>query len=55
MPGYTTLEATLTAPITKQYLAVVRVDDVTDVAPETRKGYHQPGRVVSLIIQGTWE
>jgi outer membrane receptor protein involved in Fe transport len=53
--GYTTLEATLTAPLTKQYLGVLRVDDVTDVRPETRKGYHTPGRVISLVVQGTWE
>jgi outer membrane cobalamin receptor len=55
VPGYTTLEATVTAPITKQYLGVLRVDDVTDVRPETRKGYHTPGRVFSLVVQGTWE
>ncbi|HEY5934776.1 MAG TPA: TonB-dependent receptor [Kofleriaceae bacterium] len=55
VPGYTTLEATVTAPITKAYLAVLRVDDLTNVAPETRKGYHLPGRVISLVVQGTWE
>ncbi|MEJ7603363.1 MAG: TonB-dependent receptor plug domain-containing protein [Kofleriaceae bacterium] len=55
VPGYTTLEATLTAPITREYLGVLRVDDVTNVAPETRKNYHAPGRVISLIVQGTWE
>ncbi|HWU90628.1 MAG TPA: TonB-dependent receptor, partial [Kofleriaceae bacterium] len=53
--GYTTAEATVTAPLTKQYLGVLRVDDLTDVRPETRKGYHTPGRVISLIVQGTWE
>jgi outer membrane receptor protein involved in Fe transport len=53
--GYTTFESTLTAPLTKEYLAVLRVDDVTDVRPETRKGYHTAGRVISLIVQGTWE
>ena len=53
--GYTTVEATVTAPITKEYLGVLRVDDLTNVAPETRKGYHLPGRVISLIVQGTWE
>jgi outer membrane cobalamin receptor len=55
VPGYATLEATVTAPLTKQYLGVLRVDDVTDVRPETRKNYHTPGRVISLIVQGTWE
>jgi len=55
VPGYATLEATVTAPITKQYLGVLRIDDVTDVRPETRKNYHTAGRVISLIIQGSWE
>jgi outer membrane receptor protein involved in Fe transport len=53
--GYTTFEATVSAPVTKQYLAVLRMDDVTNVRPETRKGYHTAGRVISLIVQGTWE
>jgi len=55
VPGYTTFDATITAPVTKQYLGVLRIDDVTDVRPETRKGYHTAGRVISLIVQGTWE
>jgi outer membrane receptor protein involved in Fe transport len=55
LPGYATFDATITAPITKQYLGVLRVDDVTDVRPETRKGYHTAGRVISLIVQGSWE
>ena len=53
--GYATLEAGATAQITRQYLAVVRVDDVTDEQPETRAGYHTAGRVISLLVQGTWE
>lgn len=53
--GYATLEATVTAPITKQYLGVLRIDDLTNVRPETRMGYHTPGRVISLVLQGTWE
>jgi outer membrane cobalamin receptor len=55
IPGYAIIDATVTAPITKEYLGVLRVDDVTDVRPETRKGYHTPGRVISLVVQGTWE
>lgn len=55
VPGYSTLEATASWSITNEYLAVLRVDDVTDVAPETRDNYHAPGRVISLIVQGTWE
>jgi outer membrane receptor protein involved in Fe transport len=53
--GYATIDATVTAPLTKQYLGVLRIDDVTDVRPETRKDYHTAGRVISLIIQGSWE
>jgi outer membrane receptor protein involved in Fe transport len=53
--GYTTFEATITAPITRQYLGVLRVDDVTNVRPETRKNYHTAGRVISLVVQGSWE
>src|SRR6185436_9216005 len=49
VPGYTTLEATVTAPLTRQYLGVLRVDDLTNERPETRKGYHTPGRVISLV------
>lgn len=52
--GYTLLEATLTAQLTPGYLAVLRVDDALDVRPETRAGYHTAGRVVSLVVQGTW-
>lgn len=55
VPGYTTFEATASWAITNEYLAVLRVDDLTDVAPETRDNYHAPGRVISLIVQGTWE
>jgi outer membrane receptor protein involved in Fe transport len=53
--GYALLEANVTAQITKQYLAVLRVDDLLNVRPETRAGYHTAGRVISLVMQGTWE
>lgn len=53
--GYSTIEATVTAPITQDYLGVLRIDDLTDVRPETRKGYFAPGRVVSFVVQGSWE
>ena len=36
------------------YLAVLRLDDLFDVQPETRAGYHTAGRVGSLVVQGTW-
>ena len=49
------IEACVTAQISKQYLGVLRVDDLADVRPETRAGYHTAGRVVSLVMQATWE
>ncbi len=53
--GYATLQANLAAQVTQQYLAVLNVDDLTNVRPQTRAGYHTAGRVISLVIQGTWE
>ena len=53
--AYATVEANVAAQITKQYLAVLNVDDLSDVQPETRVGYHTAGRVFSLVVQGTWE
>jgi outer membrane receptor protein involved in Fe transport len=55
LPSYTLLEGTVTAPVSKQYLAVLRVDDALDARPLTRNGYHMLGRVVSLVLQGQWE
>ncbi|MDX2094258.1 MAG: TonB-dependent receptor [Kofleriaceae bacterium] len=53
--NYTLVEANVTAQVSKDYLAVLRVDDALDVRPETRMGYHSAGRVISLILQGTWQ
>lgn len=53
--GYATLEANLAAQVTRQYLVVLNVDDLSNVQPETRIGYHTAGRVLSLIVQGTWD
>lgn len=53
--GYTLVEATVTAQITRQYLGVLRLDDALDASPETRAGYHAAGRVISIVMQGTWE
>ena len=52
--GYVLFEANITAQLDKEYLAVFRIDDALDEAPETRAGYHLPGRVVSLVLQGMW-
>jgi hypothetical protein len=53
--GYATVDATVSAQLTREYLAVVRLDDVFDRQPETRAGYHTAGRVVSIVIQGAWQ
>ncbi len=53
--AYTLVEATATSPITKEYLAVLRVEDALDVQPETRAGYHSAGRVITLVLQGQWQ
>jgi outer membrane cobalamin receptor len=52
VPGYTLVEATASAALSREYLAVLRCDDLLDVRPETRHGYHTPGRVVFLVLQG---
>jgi hypothetical protein len=53
--GYTTVEGSVAAQVTKAYLAVFRVDDLMDEAPETRPGVFMPGRTYSLVIQGQWQ
>lgn len=53
--GYGLVEATVTAQLTPEYLAVVRVDDLLDERPQTRTGYYLPGRVISLVLQGAWQ
>jgi hypothetical protein len=51
--NYTLVEASLTAPL-GDYLGVLRVDDALDKRPEVRAGFPSTGRVVSLVLQGTW-
>jgi len=53
--GYTLVEGNASWALTKQYLAVLRVDDALDARPYTRFGFSGPGRVIALIFQGTWE
>ncbi|HEY0189492.1 MAG TPA: TonB-dependent receptor [Kofleriaceae bacterium] len=55
VPGYTTVELDASAQLTKQYFITLRCDDLLDAQPETRAGYHTAGRVVSTVLQGTWE
>ena len=53
--SYTLVEASVAATFGGDWMAVVRCDDLLDAAPETRTGFHLPGRVVSLVAQGTWK
>lgn len=53
--NYTLVEANLTAELGKAYLAVFRVDDLLDKRPELRAGFPSTGRVVSLVLQGSWD
>jgi len=45
---YVLVEGTLTARLGGEYLGVLKVDDALDVQPETRIGYHMPGRTNQL-------
>jgi outer membrane receptor protein involved in Fe transport len=54
-PAYVMWEASATAQLGGDWLAVVRCDDILDEAPETRNGFHMPGRVLTVIVQGTWD
>lgn len=53
--AYTLVEANLTAQLSREYLAVLRIDDALDVRPETRTGVRAAGRVITVVFQGTWE
>ena len=55
LPGFTTVEATATATLSRSYLAVLRADDVLNTRPQTHLNYFGPGLVISLILQGQWE
>lgn len=55
LPSYALVDATLTAQLSPQYLAVLRCDDLLDRRPLTRAGYRTEGRVVMLVLQGSWD
>jgi outer membrane cobalamin receptor len=52
--GYLLWDASLAVRLSRQYLAVLKIDDLLDEAPETRAGYRTPGRVCSIVAQGEW-
>lgn len=51
---YVLVEGTVTVRA-GDYLGVLAVEDALDVRPETRAGFHMPGRTVRFVLQGTWE
>ena len=55
LPAYTLVEGSLSAQLTREYHAVLSVDDLLDRRPEIRNGYHSTGRVIALVIEGTWQ
>ncbi|MGE5183990.1 MAG: TonB-dependent receptor [Acidobacteriota bacterium] len=55
VPGYTLVEASVNAQLSREYMGVLRVDDLLDAQPELRAGYHSPGRVISLVLQASCE
>jgi outer membrane cobalamin receptor len=54
LPGYTTLEATVTWQINTKYLFVLRGEDLTDVRPQLMPHVYGYGTEVYAIFQGTW-
>jgi hypothetical protein len=53
LPATTVVEAGASGRV-GAYLLVGRIEDVFDVRPATRSGYHTAGRVVSVAVQGEW-
>ncbi len=55
VPSYTLFELSASATWRDDWMAVVKCDDVLDARPPTRNGFYMPGRVFSLVVQGTWD
>jgi hypothetical protein len=55
LPAYMLVEGSVSAQLTREYHAVLSIDDLLARRPEIRNGYHSPGRVIALIIEGTWQ
>lgn len=55
VPGYALVDVTATAQLSRDHLAVLRIDDALDQRPELRAGYFSPGRVVMFLLQGQWQ
>jgi hypothetical protein len=50
----TLVDASASAELGGDWLGVLRLDDMLDERPEVRSNVRGPGRVLSLVIQGTW-
>ncbi len=55
VPASTLVDLSASATLGGDWLAVVRCDDLLDERPEVRSNVRGPGRVLSLIVQGTWD
>ncbi len=55
VPAYALVELTASAQLTRDHLAVLRVEDLLNERPETRAGYFSPGRVITFVLQGQWQ
>ncbi len=55
VPASTLVDASASATLAGDWLAVLRCDDLLDERPEVRSNVRGPGRVFSLIAQGTWD
>jgi hypothetical protein len=51
----TVISADLSARLAGSYLATARIDDLANERPELHSGFHTAGRVVSLVLQVTWD
>lgn len=55
VPSYTLFELSASATWRDDWMAALKCDDVLDERPATRDGFFMPGRVFSLVVQGTWD
>ena len=55
VPAYALLDLTATMQLSRELLAVLRIDDAFDERPETRAGYFTAGRVGLFVLQGAWK
>lgn len=55
VPASTLVDLSASVTLGADWLAVVRCDDLLDERPEVRSNVRGPGRVLSLIVQGTWD